>query len=493
MLKHGTLVLMIDTSIYEDDSKSYLKCYQEFFKNDTEIDQPIDISSLKEYQIQKIKEVLEKYKGKIKKIIFVGHHPILYLKYKEEKNKTQKDNSKKDKSKTEKQKGVIIRSDINIKSLLEEIYISGVKYYYLCSDLHLYQKGKLTIDFGNDKKMEIQQYIVGTGGTKLDYSIPVDKYKEYDIQKSEFMENGIIYKFEEEKAQYGFLECVNTARGPSFEFINAEDTSISWRDALMSSYPNFQMFGGKNTKKQNKKRKYSRKHRGGGGQCSSLGCKDDEIPDSDKIVMANDFLNQNINNYDYAKTNNKNKDSYISVLQKIYNFFPDGIDGNTNLVEAFEKPKNANLFSSNCNMFRDNLLDRLKNGYMEELKRKKEFIVVLSVVERKLITQQNKEDFEKEFNENKAAAEENERQENERQENERQENERQENERQENERQRLEMQRLKNERTRQTAKNNPFTQNKTDRDTRRNKIGNIYDIVTSTTRNRSQNNSRPPK
>ncbi len=150
------------------------------------------------------------------------------------------------------------------------------------------------------------------------------------------------------------------------------------------------------------KRKYSRKHRGGGGQCSSLGCKDDEIPDSKKIVMANNFLNQNINNYDYdyAKTNNKNKDSYISVLQKIHKKFPEGIDGNTNLVEAFEKPKaqtDQHLFSSNCNMFRYNLLDRLKNGYMEELKRKEEFIVGLSVVERKLITQQNKEDFKKEF------------------------------------------------------------------------------------------------
>jgi len=342
----------------------------------------------------------------------------------------------------------------------------------------LYQKGKLTIDFGNGRIMKIQQYIVGTGGTKLDDSIPVDKYEEYDIQKSEFMENGIIYKFEEEKAQYGFLECVNTASGPSFEFINAEDTSISWRDALM--YPKFKMFGGKNTKKQNKKRKYSRKHRGGGGNCSSLGCKDDEIPDSVKIVMANYFLNQNINNYDYAKTNNKNKDTYISVLQKIYNFFPNGIDGNTNLVEAFENPKNpknAIVFSSNCNMFRDNLLYRLKTGYMEELKRKEEIIMVLSVEERNLITQQNKEDFKKEFNENKAAAEEKARQENERQENERQ----------------------YQEKKRQTAKNiNPFTQNRKTRKiiddaTRRNIIENKFDVVLSTARNRSQNNSRPPK
>ena len=60
--------------------------------------------------------------------------------------------------------------------------------------------------------------------------------------------------FEEEKAQYGFLECVNTASGPSFTFINAEDTSISLKETLLTS-GNFQMFGGKKTKKQNKKRK----------------------------------------------------------------------------------------------------------------------------------------------------------------------------------------------------------------------------------------------
>jgi hypothetical protein len=296
------------------------------------------------------------------------------------------------------------------------------------------------------------------------------------------MEKGIEYIFEEEKAQYGFLECVNTESGPSFEFI---DTSISRRDALTSSYPNSEMFGGKKTKKQNKKRNYSRKHRGGGGQCSSLGCKDNEIPDSDKIVMANDFLNNNINNYDYTKTNNKNKEVYLSVLHKIQAHFTEGIDGNTKLVEAFKQPKNpknASTFSSNCNMFRDNLLDRLKSGYMEELKGKDILIVVLSDVERKLITQESKGNFKKEFNENKAAAEEKEMQ-------------RLEMQRLEKERQRLEKERQDQEKKRQTAKNiNPFTQNrKTDRDTRRNIIENKFGVVLSTAHNKSQNSSQPPK
>jgi hypothetical protein len=224
------------------------------------------------------------------------------------------------------------------------------------------------------------------------------------------------------------------------------------------------------------KRKYSRKHRGGGGQCSSLGCKDDKIPDSDKIVMANDFLNNNLRN----KNKTEYTDIYNKVLVKIHNKFyknlKEGIDGYTKLDEAFEKPKNpknASTFSSNCNIFRDNLLDRLKTGYMEELKEK--FKVVLSVIERQLITQESKEIFEKEFNEEKAAEE--------KRQVEAQEKERQEKERQEKKRQ---------------QQNNPFTQNRktrriTDRDTRSNRIENKFGVVLSTTHNRSQNSSRPPK
>ena len=42
-------------------------------------------------------------------------------------------------------------------------------FFYLCADLHLYQEGEVTF---HDKI--IKQYIVGTGGTKLDDEIPKD-------------------------------------------------------------------------------------------------------------------------------------------------------------------------------------------------------------------------------------------------------------------------------------------------------------------------------
>ena len=56
---------------------------------------------------------------------------------------------------------------------LEEHYdiVPNADFYYLCADLHLYQKGEVAVDMG-DAVMNIEQHIVGTGGTKLDDAIP---------------------------------------------------------------------------------------------------------------------------------------------------------------------------------------------------------------------------------------------------------------------------------------------------------------------------------
>ena len=273
MLSRGTLVLMIDTSIYEKDSKSYLPCYTEFFKDNTAVD-TTTIESLRETQKRLIQEAITEAlkQHKIKNIILVGHHPILYLKYKEEKDKPKKDKSEKEKTKTdksekdksenpakEKQKGVIIRSDINIKPLLEEIFtiLPDVKYHYLCSDLHLYQKGKITIDFGG-KQMEIQQYIVGTGGTKLDNKIPDFEIDEYKKSKKNTEEDNIKYEFEEEIQEHGFLECENRISGPVFDFIDTGsqilENDIRFKPLYLRRLNKID--GGKRTKKQkNKKNK----------------------------------------------------------------------------------------------------------------------------------------------------------------------------------------------------------------------------------------------
>lgn len=204
MLKNGTMVLMIDTSIYEDDSEQYLQCYNKFFETSGESFSSID--EIREYQLRQITEAIE---GKeLRNIIMVGHHPIIYFKYK--------------KGKDGKKAKIHFRSDIRnlFQPVLAHIYGKvgpATNYYYLCSDMHLYQKGKIELQIGADATMRIQQYIVGTGGTELDSPLPPD----FD-EKVKTEDNIITYKFEEEKAQCGFLECVVKEEGLEFTPIFVE-------------------------------------------------------------------------------------------------------------------------------------------------------------------------------------------------------------------------------------------------------------------------------
>ena len=190
MLKNGTMVLMIDTSIYEDDSEEYLQCYNKFFESSSQSFSSIE--EIREYQLQQITEAIA---GKeLRNIIIVGHHPIIYFKYKKAK--------------------IHFRSDIRnlFKPVLAHIYglAPAPNYYYLCSDMHLYQKGKIELQMGPDATMIIQQYIVGTGGTELDSPLPPESDEKVKT------EDGITYIFEDEKAQCGFLECVVKEEGLEF-------------------------------------------------------------------------------------------------------------------------------------------------------------------------------------------------------------------------------------------------------------------------------------
>ena len=189
MLKNGTMVLMIDTSIYEVDSEKYLQCYNKFFELSMSRQSFASIEEIREYQLQQITEAIAR--KELKNIIIVGHHPIKYFKYK----KPKEGNEAK----------IQFRGDIInfFKPVLAHIYglAPAPNYYYLCSDLHLYQKGIIQLQMGADVVMRIQQYIVGTGGTEMDNPLP-DNYT-----KRVKTEADITYTLEDEKAQCGFLEC----------------------------------------------------------------------------------------------------------------------------------------------------------------------------------------------------------------------------------------------------------------------------------------------
>ena len=215
-----TLILMIDTSIYEPDKQTnvYLPCYNEFFKNNTlyedkRFDFPT-ITNLRLYQRNRIlKAISQATTGArtIKHIIIVGHHPIYQVKYK-----------------VKEEEPIKFTSDIQVdfKPVLIAIYdklfkiykqLPKTKFYYLCSDLHLYQKGTINIRVSKktDVTMRIEQYIVGTGGTVLDPKLPEATQKNYINN-----EEGITYDIVDEQQSHGFLECIIDEKNePTFQFI----------------------------------------------------------------------------------------------------------------------------------------------------------------------------------------------------------------------------------------------------------------------------------
>ena len=252
MLKNGTLLLMVDTSIYDDDADDYLSCYNNFFSNKSnkyynpkyhdKTNKYENINELKQYQKDIIQKSIAKYSDErnesIRNVIIVGHHPIVYIKTKKNKDKKEKKEKEEKKEKKEKKekeekkdefkttvKSDIINKDNSFLEVLKDIYTSlpsSPKYYYLCSDLHLYQEGIIQIPV-DDAVMEIKQYIVGTGGTEIDPDLSkAGKLEHYlkgtNENGSNDYEDGITYKLESEIPTCGFLECIIN-EVPEFQFI----------------------------------------------------------------------------------------------------------------------------------------------------------------------------------------------------------------------------------------------------------------------------------
>jgi hypothetical protein len=182
-----TLILMIDTSIYDEGYNKYIQCYHLLDK-----DIPPLSSTMTEEDIQiKIREKQKDFiinqinnQQEIKHIILVGHHLIAYVKYK----KTQ----------------YLKKSDIYPKfkdvliNVINTVNNENTKYYYLCADMHFYQKGIITIE-----NTVINQYIVGTGGNELE-SNRVETDSEITIDE---LSAGITYEMTECIHSHGFLEC----------------------------------------------------------------------------------------------------------------------------------------------------------------------------------------------------------------------------------------------------------------------------------------------
>ena len=183
-----------------------------------------------------------------KNIVIVGHHPFISFK-------------KKIKKEENKKKEVMDETDISPSFFeffkrLYETYGESKKYYYLCADVHLYQKGTIELKIGEPKTMKIEQHVVGTGGTELD-----KVYTYADASKDQILINNTILlqndKFtytvrepEDQIEKHGYLKVTEPAQENDslvFEFVPLDDTQG----------------GGKRRKSKKKQRKKSKRRKTG--------------------------------------------------------------------------------------------------------------------------------------------------------------------------------------------------------------------------------------
>lgn len=255
-----TCVCMIDTTMYMD-SEFNEHCYTE------------DINTSRTNQLNYTLAAIGEQDAKEnnpKNIVIVGHHPFISFKKKIKKEKEERDETD------------ISRSFFEFFKSLYEIYGESKNYYYLCADVHLYQKGTIELKIGDletgePKMMKIEQYVVGTGGTELDkvythddsitdnrissVSEPI-KLKKYfnktgskmtSIPDTVFMVPDVTYTVHEPKDQienHGYLKVTEPTSG---------NDSLQFEFILLDRAQG----GGKRRKSKKKQRKKSKRRKTG--------------------------------------------------------------------------------------------------------------------------------------------------------------------------------------------------------------------------------------
>jgi hypothetical protein len=163
-----TLIILIDTSMYDDEEISTLiTCYPP----------GSTAESIREQQLAFVNEKITGFAGK--NLIVIGHHPIMTVKQKDAKQKIS-----------------LMQPFVDLWSNLTYLLLEK-NYYYLCADLHLYQEGIITLPNGK----EIHQYVSGTGGAEKDIPPPNENYKVGEVS----------YKIKRSQNTYGFLECTESS------------------------------------------------------------------------------------------------------------------------------------------------------------------------------------------------------------------------------------------------------------------------------------------
>jgi hypothetical protein len=218
------LVIFIDTTIYElkDDMLLSETCYKYLFTELQKKNKDLRIKDLIFYQNNMIKSLIEYFHTSVDNVIIIGHHPIISIKEINHKPTS--------------------TASLLLMKMFEELtpLLKATNVYYLCADLHAYQTGIITLNTG----LKINQYIVGSGGTKLDKLVmPLESGKKVQITSNDLQKNKdnkapivniCIYEIIEQSEAFGFIVVENFNRKIKVKFIDATE----YKNDIISSNKN---------------------------------------------------------------------------------------------------------------------------------------------------------------------------------------------------------------------------------------------------------------
>jgi Calcineurin-like phosphoesterase len=198
---NNIFVLFIDTSIYDMNNED-LQCYNTFMNSSFK-----NVREAQNHQRWRVNGIINAIvrvpNSQIENIVVIGHHPIFGVKLKNDTTEVY-----------EKMNDEGISFFLYLKELLN---LPKYKFFYLCADIHNYQHISLQLNTrtvrGANIVMDIEQYIVGTGGADLDNAIEVPR--DIDVNGLNLIESA---QMKECQIRNGFLICRNVNGELEFQF-----------------------------------------------------------------------------------------------------------------------------------------------------------------------------------------------------------------------------------------------------------------------------------
>lgn len=193
---HNTQIILIDSNLYDPNITKNIDCYKIIRNNANQSNASANtfFQNLLTKQTEQVANIINNTTAE--NIIIIGHHPIVSLKMKKKSNGTAKEDP------------------FYLLNMLELFTTPNKKYFYLCADTHLYQKGTITFSLSpnaSSPEITIEQYVCGTGGANKNnspnYSLP------YTLSLTQ-----TTYTIQESKSVNGYLYVDCNQETPTFNF-----------------------------------------------------------------------------------------------------------------------------------------------------------------------------------------------------------------------------------------------------------------------------------